>query len=177
MKKIYAGIGSRKTPSDKKDIMFELAKVLAKKDWTLHTGACKGADQAFAEGALSVDGKVVLHLPWFSYEEDWVYSVSNKVEEVDVLSDYDQKAWDAVYKYHPAPNSLSRGAERLHARNHNIIKNVSLIICWTPEGKVTGGTGQALREAKDLGIDVLNLGNSKDFGTVMYFLIAWNDLL
>ena len=39
---------------------------------------------------------------------------------------------------------------------------VEFIICWTPGGKVTGGTGQAIRIAKDLDIRVFNLALRSD---------------
>ena len=48
---------------------------------------------------------------------------------------------------------------KLHARNYLIINKVNFIVCWTPNGKVTGGTGQAIRMAASMGIKVYNLGN------------------
>lgn len=33
-------------------------------------------------------------------------------------------------------------------------------MCWTPEGKITGGTGQALRIAKHYEIPILNFGSN-----------------
>ncbi len=36
---------------------------------------------------------------------------------------------------------------------------VSFVVCWTIGGKISGGTGQALRIAKDLGIPIFNLEN------------------
>jgi len=35
---------------------------------------------------------------------------------------------------------------------------VEFIVCWTKSGKVTGGTGQALRIAKYYDIKVYNMG-------------------
>jgi hypothetical protein len=34
---------------------------------------------------------------------------------------------------------------------------VSFVVCWTTGGKISGGTGQALRIAKDLSIPIFNL--------------------
>jgi hypothetical protein len=34
------------------------------------------------------------------------------------------------------------------------------VICWTPGGKMVGGTGQALRMAAYYGIPVFNLGSA-----------------
>ena len=43
----------------------------------------------------------------------------------------------------------------------HLIEPVAFILCWTPDGLVTGGTGQALRLAKDYMIPVCNLGKAK----------------
>jgi hypothetical protein len=67
--------------------------------------------------------------------------------------------------YHPAWDSCSDYAKRLHARNGAILLDMNLrtpvdaIVCWTPGGRVTGGTGQALRIAADptYAIPVFNL--------------------
>jgi cell division GTPase FtsZ len=54
---------------------------------------------------------------------------------------------------------------KLHARNAMIVlgKNlddpVDFIICWTPGGTGSGGTGQALRIARAYGIPVYDLGD------------------
>lgn len=51
-------------------------------------------------------------------------------------------------------------ARNAHQLLGNSLKSPSLfILCWTDGGRVTGGTGQALRMAPDLGIPVINLGS------------------
>ena len=37
-------------------------------------------------------------------------------------------------------------------------RKTDLIVCWTPQGKGRGGTGQALRIAKEESIGVVDLG-------------------
>jgi hypothetical protein len=52
----------------------------------------------------------------------------------------------------------------MHSRNcHQILgydlqSPVDAVICWTPNGKVVGGTRTALLLAQDAGIPIFNLG-------------------
>lgn len=52
----YAGIGSRKTPKNVLDFMFEIGKELALLGYVLRSGGAEGADSAFEKGADSVKG-------------------------------------------------------------------------------------------------------------------------
>ena len=159
---IYAGIGSRKTPPSVLKLMQRTAYCMAIQGHELRTGACKGADQAFAEGAVSGNGKVTLCLPWRDYEKEWVSWMLAKYRcNVEILdTGIDIEAFESVKKYHPAYNKLSNGVKKLHARNYLIMNGVEAVICWTPSGQVVGGTGQALRIAIDRGIKIYNLGNT-----------------
>ena len=38
----------------------------------------------------------------------------------------------------------------------------SFVVCWTPDGKDSGGTGYAIRAAQKAGIPVYNLKNESD---------------
>ena len=153
----YAGIGARNTPSEILEIMKLSAKTLASK-YTCNTGAAKGADQAFAEGALQGGGQVQLFLPWPSYENTWRNSIHGRVD-THVLQYHDKEAFDSVYNFHPAAANLKQTVIKLHARNFCILRGTSFVICWTPNGNIVGGTGQALRIAQHLGIKIYNLGN------------------
>ena len=162
----YAGLGSRKTPNDILIVMEKTAEVLAESNHLLRTGACKGADQAFVKGAINANGNFKLYLPWENYEKQWVDSVREYHCIVKTLnSKWDGMAYYSVNKYHPASEKLSEGGIKLHARNYLIVKFVDFIICWTPNGKVTGGTGQALRIAKTENIPVYNLGKPSCLNT------------
>ena len=149
----YAGIGSRQTPDSILSVMSRVAKAMAHNGHILQTGAAKGADQAFTEGALRGQGKVELYLPWDYYERGWINSLAGNVDVIcNVDQDYGAK--DSVLKYHPAPGRLSRGVFNLHARNFQILRNTDLVICWS---KGSGGTEQGLRIARDMGIKIYNL--------------------
>lgn len=163
MDKVYAGIGSRKLTPDEWDICFRTGKWLAKQDWTLRTGACQGADQAFAEGALSVEGDVILCLPWPSYEFKWVEPARGRGATSKLLQYWHYDAFASVTEYHPKPDVLSDAMKKLHARNYLIISPVRFVLAWP---KVThgrlGGTGQGIRIADGLGIKTIRMDIPED---------------
>jgi hypothetical protein len=164
---IYAGIGSRQTPANIINIIKLIAELLAYDGHTCSTGACKGADQAFAEGALKGNGNLLLHLPWGNYERNWINSITGNIA-INVLRNNNPDAYRSVNKYHPNASKLSSGAIKLHARNYLIMENADFVICWTPNGITSGGTGQALRMAADKGIKVFNLGDDATLKAFMY---------
>lgn len=76
--------------------------------------------------------------------------------------------WDPEWEqysgpFHPAWDRCSQYAKNLHARNAAIILGkglddpVKFVVCWTKDGKATGGTGQGIRIAESLCIPVFNL--------------------
>lgn len=138
--KYYAGIGSRKTPSDILEAMRDVAHHLAAEGWTLRSGGARGADTAFEQGAQRKE----------------IFRPSGHIP---------QAAIDTVAEYHPAPHRLSSYVIRLHARNAQIILGenldspVAFVLCWTPQGSGSGGTGQGLRIARAHDIPVFDLGD------------------
>ena len=58
----YAGIGSRETPTNVLQVMSDIAVLMAIDGHICCTGAAKGADQAFANGANRVQGAIELSL-------------------------------------------------------------------------------------------------------------------
>lgn len=152
--KAYAGIGSRRTPSEKLKEMETLAWFLSKY-YILRSGGADGADSAFANGAKAGGGPMELYLPWPGYND-------LRGENVYVLPSgvIGQKAIDLARKFHPAPWRLSPAVLKLHARNALILlgKNlddpVKFVACW---GDGQGGTEQGLRMAKEYEIPILNL--------------------
>ena len=149
----YAGIGSRETPKEFLDLFTNVAKYLSTKDCVLRSGGASGSDKAFELGATHKE----IFLPWKGFEG----SNSNLVVQ-------DGKAFDIASKYHPRWNYLSQGAKKLHARNscqvlgRDLESPSDFIICWTKGGKGNGGTGQALRIAKDYNIPIFDCGKYSD---------------
>jgi hypothetical protein len=154
----YAGIGSRKLSEPQLEVCREVARRAAAAGWRLHTGACIGADQAFAKGAIEAGGAVTLYLPWRSYEEKWVTQAYNHGALVLVLSEDDHEAWTSV-ALHPKAHLLSNGARALHARNFCIIRESSWVAAYPLLNQYgnRGGTGHGMLLAKKKGIPILDL--------------------
>ncbi len=162
----YAGIGLRETPFDIQVLMFKIARAIPAK---LHSGGAPGADHAFEKGAVSNSNKAVIYLPWNNFCNKTIGIKGNI--EYTVLKD--SKAAELAANVHPNWNACSKGAKMLHARNSyqvlgsNLNTPVNLVICWTKDGKLTGGTAQALRIAKMYNIPVINFGE-KEYNSDMF---------
>lgn len=153
MNKYYTGIGSRETPENILNYMTYLASELEKRKYILRSGGADGADSAFEDGVQEFY-MAEIYLPWrnFNNNNSPLYNISDE-------------AMSMAKKYHPRWNHLSQGAKKLHSRNcyqvlgYYLTIPSNFIICWTKDGKVSGGTGQALRIAIDNDIPIYNLYN------------------
>jgi hypothetical protein len=142
----YAGIGARKTPNEVTAIMRSVGMLLAMRGYVLRSGGAIGADSAFEAGARSVNPRLMLRYIALNAERNphW---------------------YEHAKQYHPAWSRLDVQTRQLMARNSAIMLNdklddpVRFVVCWTPDGRVVGGTGQALRIAADRqwNIPVFNL--------------------
>lgn len=168
-RKLYAGIGSRKTPEHILKLMFKIAALLAKQKYTLRSGAADGADTAFELGCNSAGGKKEIWLPWSGFnghEDTGLYPNPGHFIKAESIIEH----W----------NKLSQGAKKLHARNigqalgSNIETPVDFVICWTIDAATkrsecsvkTGGTGTVIKIASDLNIPVINLARYSDISTL-----------
>lgn len=158
--KSYAGIGSRSTPKDILRLMEDIGQDLARQGWTLRSGGAPGADTAFEKGALAGMDLLLLE-PWPEIFLPWL-----GFNERPIASDYTDPtdaAFDLAGKFHPNWQYLKYGAKKLHARNShqvlgaNLDSPASFVICWTKDGKRSGGTGQALRIAEAFNIPIYDL--------------------
>lgn len=139
-KSFYAGIGSRETPETVLNQMHRIAVMLQGDGWWLASGGARGADTAFERGA-------------------------GVKRQIFKAQDATPEALSLAAKYHPAWNRCTSTAKALHARNGlimlgpNLDSPVNFVVCWTADGKASGGTGQALRIAADpqYNIPVFNL--------------------
>lgn len=155
--KYYAGIGARDTPQEVRQFMYNVAKYLATKDITLRSGAADGADNAFELGCISSNGYKQIFLPWKGFNNN----LSTYIDPSD-------EAFDIAKQFHPAWNRLSQGAKKLQARNSHQILGPDLntpsdfVICYTKDGKLVGGTSQAIKVANHYNIPVFNIGSYND---------------
>ena len=153
---VYAGIGSRATPSSVLEVMTTMAAWLARRGWRLHSGGAAGADSAFAAGAPAE--RRTVFLPWPGYR-------GCRGPDCHTLSrDRMHTCLAIAADLHPAWHRCSPAARKLHARNAAILLGddadtpVHAVVAWTSRGLMSGGTGMGIRIAHDRGIPVLNLG-------------------
>ena len=163
----YAGIGSRETPPDIIEQMLGVAAILKEMGYVLRSGHADGADLAFERGS---DGQNQIWLPWKGFN----YDSAQAQGLVRTGHFHIQDNWAAdklAAHYHPNWNACSDAAKKLHTRNVyqvlgpglGIVSHETMtkfIICWTKDGKASGGTGQALRIAAGYNIPVFNLFNA-----------------
>ena len=90
------------------------------------------------------------------------------VRNKDLISETERIASEV----HPAWDKCNEWARGMHSRNcHQILgydlqSPVDAVICWTPNGKIQGGTETAIRIAMKYDIPVFNLG-TKDKESVL----------
>lgn len=158
----YAGIGSRDIPDWVAHCMKSSAMWLGKRNYILRSGRAGGSDMAFEKGAISINAKTELYIPWngFGPNDGRGINVTNK----EII----RKASEIAEYFHPKWSACSQGAKKLMMRNcfqvlgSNLNTSSKFIICYTKDGKMIGGTSQALRIAKVLGIPIFNFGNYKN---------------
>lgn len=171
----YAGIGSRQTPQECMEIMFEIAQQMAP-TWTLRSGAAHGADTAFYEGAMAGKGQCEIFLPWNGFNG---FTASNKGFYVPT---FQGQTMDIAKHFHPNWDACSPAAKKMHGRNVcqvaglDLNTKTDLVICWTKDGKRGGGTGQALRIAEYLEIPIFDLaiGELQDLADLVNEMEATN---
>lgn len=158
----YAGIGARKTPKDVCRKMFTAGRAMAEMEFILRSGGAIGADSAFEAGAdaagnLQQNALKEIFLP-FKHFNGNTSPLFGTTKEARLIAK----------EYHPRWDILSPLGRDFHARNVYQILGKDLntpadfILCWTPNGAITGGTGQALRIAKAYGVPILNFATDDD---------------
>lgn len=164
----YAGIGSRQTPPEVIASMVDGAEKLAV-NWLLRSGHAPGADQAFERGALNQRGKAEIFIPWDGFQGAHVrngYIVPEWTDEIIAIA----------RRAHPRWDFLSTAVKKLHARNvcqilgKDLNDPVDCVICWTPYGSGSGGTGQAIRIATQRNIPVFDIALESNVKACIQFL-------
>lgn len=150
-----AGIGSRETPQSVLDEMKKIGEWCKDINFTLRSGHAEGADWWFEQGAQE---NCVAYLPWTGFNDEL------KSNAKHIVYERNPETVALARKYHPKYDYLSQGAKKLMERNvwqilsPNLKNRVAFVVCWTKDGKGGGGTGQALRIAKDYGIPIIDFG-------------------
>ena len=169
----YAGIGSRQTPNDVLEEMKSIAYQLAVQNWTLRSGFADGADMAFTEGADAANGEMEQYIPWVGFNN------SPKKDDRFICLEPDEEQYAIAEYFHPNWKACSPAAKKLHARNVNQILGRDLdtpskmVICWTPNGKAGGGTGQAIRIANYYEVPIFDLALAETRDKLNEFLLPF----
>lgn len=154
--KIFAGIGSRETPPDVCKDIIALGSLMAEKGWVLRSGGAEGADKAFETGYAKYPKQMEIYLPWKKFNKN-----------TSLLYNPLPDAFEIAERFHPTWNKCNDAAKKLMARNSYQVLGAdlqtpcNLVICWTKDGKASGGTGQALRIAEHYGIKIINLADTQ----------------
>jgi hypothetical protein len=163
MNKYYAGIGSRETPEKLSSLIQDIAINLQLKGYKLNSGGAYGADTFFSNATEFKD----IYLPWRNY---------NNKEGIVLSGDKLIEATDIAAHFHPNWEACKFSVRLLHARNVLIILGADLktpvkfVICWTKDGKASGGTGLGMRIAQNYLIPIYNLKNEEDLVKLNKFL-------
>lgn len=161
----YAGIGSRETPEDVCRKMFAAGRAMAKLGFILRSGGAAGADESFE---LEVNDYAATHgsdpqllkeiyLPWQGFRKN-----------PSPLYGSCKRSRLLAKEFHPNWANVSPAGRDFHGRNcyqilgRELDRPSSFVLCWTKDGAITGGTGQALRLAQEYGIPILNFACHDD---------------
>jgi len=156
--RFYTGIGSRETPPDICEKMSQIAELLRDRGYTLRSGGAKGADRAFEKNLDARDTNIYLPnstIPGWCFEEVQKYVPSNR-------------NWNSFNEY--TKRLLARDMLQIYGHKDESISE--FVICWTKDGKDSGGTGYALRAAIANNIKIYNLHDEKDTLELESFLIG-----
>lgn len=155
--RVYAGIGSRRTPPRICAQITEIARRLRARGWRLRSGGARGADAAFEAGA-GADADIFLPFAGFNGHAGGIHPPA-------------QRAFEIARAVHPAWDRMGEAAQKLQGRNtHQVLgaqcdSPVHFVCCWSPDGaeresdrtRETGGTGQAIALADRWGAPCFNL--------------------
>lgn len=151
---IYTGIGARKTPQDILKAMWSFGRFMASWQHTLRSGGAEGADETFEIGCATNGGKMEIYLPYRRFR-------GNKSE----LFGSTPEARRIAKEFHPNWGALgSKGRDFMGRNVYQILgagldKPSDFVVCYTMNGLITGGTGQALRMAEAYKIPIFNFGS------------------
>lgn len=157
---IYAGVGSRKAPDPVLKVMRDIGSVLSSSGYLLRSGGAVGSDTAFEDGARSSGGATEIFLAGSRMDRQMGQRSPGQSDIHEISPMFDR----VTRHLHPAPNALTSYGRRLMNRNGGQVFGrmfdvpADVLVCWTPDGSGSGGTGQAIRIAKTVGIPVVDLG-------------------
>lgn len=169
---IITGVGSRSTPDSVCKLFTEIGIEVQDRGWWLRSGHAVGADYAFELGATD---HCIVYLPWATFNND--QPVLGIIRTQPLRSE----VLKIIYKHEPYAKDLSDGVKLIKSRNvyqvlgEDLKSPSDMVICWTEEGEVIGGTGLAIKIAEANNIPIINLGNektSRNFNSILQEVIG-----
>lgn len=157
-------VGSRGLTPDQILLCEQIGEYLGSHGHLVVSGGALGADQAFVRGAHRGGGKILVCLPWATYERAQVPPgaatlVGSSPEEI------------ALGRHcHPDWLRMRDSVRKLMARNATIVDHSGLIVAFPrldTEGRWTGGTAHTLACAKARGVRIVDLTNAQDLARVL----------
>jgi hypothetical protein len=129
---------------------------------TLVCGGAVGADQAFQLGAVTLQGKVVVYLPWASYEKHFHADGFWPPDQIHTADAATPHHWQLAQQCHPAWYSLSAPVKKLMVRNAMIVDpfegRPDVLLALPNRSKLGwGGTGHTIRCAMQLNVPIFLL--------------------
>ena len=169
---IITGIGSRETPQEFLELFEDLGREAADRDWWVRSGHADGADYAFEKGALK---HCIVYLPWGTFNRE------KQVLGVARTQPLRDEVLKIVYKHEKYAQKLSDPIKLIKSRNvyqvlgEDLKTPSDVVVCWTDEGAICGGTGLAIKIAMDYGIPVVNVGDydtKRNFNNIMQEIVG-----
>lgn len=182
MKKLYSGIGPRKTPTDVLPLMTEIASQLAfgqLNPWTLRSGHGKGADQAFGAGAPPVLKEI--YLPEHGY--NGAPSAVQGYEHYKVGL-FNERVIQIARDHHPYYDRIRPAYQHLFCRNVQIMLGEeadfpsACAIYWhfsDNDIEELGGTNHSLRIARTFNIPSFNIGDQAQLDALVKFIDEYGE--
>ena len=177
---VVTGIGSRETPDDILKLMTRIGRRIEELGGILRSGGAGGADLAFEAGWRNPMACEIFH-PWHGFKPkigdkdvDITRALGRKRpmqgagSPIVITGDALNQAEEIAAATHPKWEKCGPGARKLHTRNIPQVMGATLsrltdmVICWTTDGRASGGTGQAMRLAQRKGVQIVNLQRAED---------------
>jgi hypothetical protein len=149
----YSGIGAKDTPAAVLAVIEKIGIHMARHGYILRSGGAMGASTVFEQSCDKAKGKKEIYLPWqgFNKNRSMLFAIPDR-------------ALGIAKEFNPVWTTIDDASRKVQARYAMVLLGKDLahpsafVICYTKEGKLKGGTGQALQVAQKHGIPIFNLG-------------------
>ena len=150
------------------EAFYDVSLKFALAGFILRSGNARGADEIAQSAYMDVyrQGKVTkehfeVYLPWTGFRRG-----SDGYEHC-IFHPVTARAKDMAKDVHPRPERLTTNTISLHGRNvyqifgHDFNTPVDIVVCYTTNGMVEGGTATAINLALNAGIKVINVAQGE----------------